>query len=670
MSYLRWPVRLVIAGLLGLVLTGSAFAYSQIFVPAGPSTPSQPELNQPDLPAKTIVLTFDDGPSSYTPQVLAVLKQKQVHATFFVIGSQAIQTPLLSKIYNSGNEIGNHTYTHPDLENQPKWRLMFELNITRIIIESQTRHDTRLFRPPYLGSDDPPTNAIDLIGQVGNLGYITVGSDIDTNDWRRPGVKYIVATAESNSSSIILFHDGGGDRHQTVDALPQVIDYYKARGFHFDTLSEALGVSRDQVMPPLSLTDAAIASVSLVVFTLWDWINWLIKALIILVIVASFVRVILVSATAIVQSRRRSNPPFPDPLPLVSVIIPAYNEQAVIESCIHSILETNYSNLEVLAVDDGSTDSTASHAASIQDERLQVLSKPNGGKARALNFGIRHSHGEIIIAIDADSVFNRHTIPRLIRHFSDPRVGAVSGNTKIVNQQKLITKLQSLEYIIGFNLDRRMGDLFDCITVVPGAIGAFRREALYQVGGFRPDTLAEDTDLTIAIKETGAKIVYDDRAVAYTEAPSTLDQLLKQRYRWTFGTMQAVFKHRRSIFKRSAGTLGLVGLPYLLFYQILFPLMSPFFDLSLVIGLLTHQYHLVVISFVVFTILDLSASVLAFKLDGEPVSGLWILVPQRLIYRQLMYYVLFHSLVRVLKGQLVLASWDIKRDGLRLADQN
>ncbi|HEV2355276.1 MAG TPA: glycosyltransferase, partial [Puia sp.] len=547
---------------------------------------------------------------------------------------------MLAQIYRGGNEIGNHTYTHPDLENQPNLRLMFELNITRIIIESQTHHDTRLFRPPYLGSDDPPNNAIDLIGQVGNLGYITVGSDIDTNDWRKPGVGKIVSAAKGNSSAVILFHDGGGDRHQTVAALPQVIDYYQRLGYRFDTVSQALQIPQSQVMPALGTTDSVIASVALVLFTIWNWANWIIKALIITVITASFIRVIVVSTAAIIQYRRRRYPPLPESLPLASVIIPAYNEQTVILSCIRSILDSAYPNLEVIVVDDGSKDNTAARAMTIKDPRLQVLSKPNGGKARALNFGIRHSRGSIIIAIDADSIFRRSTIARLVRHFSNPRVGAVSGNTKILNRQKLITRLQSLEYIIGFNLDRRLGDLLDCITVVPGAIGAFRRSALYEIGGFRPDTLAEDTDLTIAIKEAAWKIVYDDEAIAYTEAPSRLSQLLKQRYRWTFGTMQAVFKHRRSLFNRHMGTLGLIGLPYLLFYQIAFPMISPFFDLSLIIGLLTHQYHLVVVSFVVFTVLDLFASVLAFRLDGEPLTSLWILIPQRIVYRQLMYYVI------------------------------
>lgn len=650
-----------------MALAGVAWA-GAIYVPTGQSGLTEDNLTQPDLPPKTILLTFDDGPSAYTPQILAILQQKHVHATFFVIGSQAVQTPLLRRIYDNGNDIGDHTYTHPDLANVPWWRLLIELNLTRIIVESQTNHDTRLFRPPYLGSDDPPIDSASVIGEAANLGYITAGVDVDSNDWRKPGVARIAAQAENPAGGVVLLHDGGGDRRQTVAALPGIIDYYTARGFHFATVSQALRLPREQLMPRLSPAGRTIATVALVLFTLWAWLGRAIHWIILVMIVASFGRVIIVSAAAIVQYRRRRYPKLAGQTPSCSVIIPAYNESAVIQSCLQSILATTYPHLEVIVVDDGSNDDTAARAWELADPRLRVLSKPNGGKARALNFGIRHSRGQIIIAIDADTVFQPQTIGHLVRHFTDPRVGAVSGNTKIVNRHKLITKLQSLEYIIGFNLDRRMGDLFDCITVVPGAVGAFRRRALYQVAGFAPDTLAEDTDLTLAIKEAGFKVVYDDQAVAYTEAPGTLHELLKQRYRWTFGTMQAVYKHRRSLFNYHAGTLGLVGLPYLLFYQILFPLLGPFFDITMLIGLITHQYHLVVVSFLVYSALDLLTAALAFRLDSEPLRQLWILAPQRLFYRQLMYYVIARSALQVLKGQFIRHSWDIKREGLHLAE--
>jgi cellulose synthase/poly-beta-1,6-N-acetylglucosamine synthase-like glycosyltransferase len=245
-------------------------------------------------------------------------------------------------------------------------------------------------------------------------------------------------------------------------------------------------------------------------------------------------------------------------------------------------------------------------------------------------------------------------------------VGAVSGNTRIANRHTLLTKLQSLEYVVGFNLERRMGDLFDCITVVPGAIGAFRKSVLHSVGGFTYDTLAEDTDLTLSIKEQGHRIVYDASAIAYTEAPATVRDLLKQRFRWTFGTMQAVWKHRRTILNPKYGTVGMIGLPYLLFYQILFPLVGPLFDAAVLVGLLRHEYHLMFLSFLIYTAADVIMSGTALLLDGEKLRQLWLIIPQRILYRQLMYYVIVKSLINVLQGKLV--GWGtLKREGKHLA---
>ncbi len=206
----------------------------------------------------------------------------------------------------------------------------------------------------------------------------------------------------------------------------------------------------------------------------------------------------------------------------------------------------------------------------------------------------------------------------------------------------------------------------DCITVVPGAIGAFRRSVLDQVGGFTFDTLAEDTDLTLSIKEAGHTVIYDAKAIAYTEAPATVRDLLKQRFRWTFGTMQAVWKHKSSFLNPRKGSLGMIGLPYLLLFQIVFPLFSPLFDLGMIIGLLTHQYGLIVLSFVVYTLADVITSAIALWLDHEKLRNLWILIPQRIFYRQLMYYVIARSVINVLRGRLV--HWGkLERQGTHLA---
>ncbi|HSX01130.1 MAG TPA: glycosyltransferase, partial [Candidatus Saccharimonas sp.] len=441
-------------------------------------------LAQPALPDKTVVLTFDDGPSAYTPQILAVLHKKGVPATFFVVGKEALRNNgLVQQIYDSGNEVGNHTFSHVDLAELPDWHLQLELGLNRLIIESQIGHSTRLFRPPYLGSDSLTLNARDLIERVSRYGYVTAGEDIDSEDWRRPGVAQIVQNATTGQvGGVILLHDGGGDRTQTVQALPAIIDYYQARGYHFTTLSGALGLTRDQLMPGLSRGDAVLSAMAAGVFGGYAlasrWLYWAIVGL----IVASFARMGLVVVAALVQARRRKQrlAGTDEAKVPVSVLVPAYNEAAVIRTCLASVLASDYRAFEVIVVDDGSRDDTAALAAGLGDRRLRVVRQANGGKAAALNRGIGLARAGVVVAIDADTVFQPDTLRRLARHFGDPRVGAVSGNTRVANQHRLLTKLQSLEYVVGFNLDRRMGDLFDCITVVPGAIGAFRKSVLLE----------------------------------------------------------------------------------------------------------------------------------------------------------------------------------------------
>lgn len=617
------------------------------------------------VPDRTAVLTFDDGPSQYTEKILAILKEKNVNATFFIIGNQAMDRPILKAIEDQGNEVGNHTFTHKDISSGPDWVTKLEINMDRLIIESQTGKSTRLFRPPYLGLSDTADNETSrqVAEKIGKMGYLIVDTDLDSEDWQRPGTKQIFqnSTAIDNGKGVvILLHDGGGDRGQTVEALPQIIDWYRSHGYRFQTVGEVMGLAPVQVMPPVLGWEKEWAGLATGVFSGWRILNEILHWLILLLIAAIFGRLALVVTAALVQSKKRfrgqnGNRP-------CTVIVPAYNEGVTIQESLKSLLRSHHPDFQVICVDDGSKDATYDLARQIGDPRLRVVRKENGGKASALNYGIALAVTEIIVAVDADTIFRPETLQKLCRHFDDPRVGAVSGNTKIANRDKLLTKMQTLEYIVGFNLDRRMADLFDCITVVPGAIGAFRLNVLRQVRGFAVDTLAEDTDLTLAVKEAGYTIVYDSEAVAYTEAPSTVKDLLKQRFRWTFGTMQAVWKHRRSFLNPKAGTLGLIGLPYLVFYQIIFPLVGPFFDLGLLAGLLLHQYRLIVVSVIIYTAVDFLVAWIAVRLDKEKAGQLWVIIPQRVIYRQLMYYVIAKSILNVFRGSVV--SWgSLKRQG-------
>lgn len=346
----RW----LLAAILVLMPT-AALASSVIF---GPNSANQ--ITTFNLPPKTIVLTFDDGPSDYTPGILEVLKSKGVPATFFVIGTQALAHPLLKDEYSAGMEIGNHTYDHASLENLPDWRLRLELGLNRFIIENQTGHSSRLFRPPYIGSDDFRLNpaADRLAERAGQAGYITVGEDIDSDDWRRPGVDEIVATATSaQSSAVILFHDGGGNRQQTIEALPAVIDYYRSQGYRFSTVADAMALGRASIMPPVSTGDRFLALAAGTVFGAKTLLVRVLLLVILVLIAASMIRMVLVIVAAMIQAGRRRviNPQYQ---PFCSVVVPAYNEALVIEACLNSILASHYKYFEIILVDDGSTDQT------------------------------------------------------------------------------------------------------------------------------------------------------------------------------------------------------------------------------------------------------------------------------------------------------------------------
>jgi cellulose synthase/poly-beta-1,6-N-acetylglucosamine synthase-like glycosyltransferase len=335
------------------------------------------------------------------------------------------------------------------------------------------------------------------------------------------------------------------------------------------------------------------------------------------------------------------------------VIVPAYNEEAGIAATIGSLLDTDYpGRLEVIVVDDGSTDRTAEIAASFTGvPGVRLIRKPNGGKPSALNAGVARARAEILVLVDGDTVFQRDTIGNLVAPMADPRVGAVSGNTKVANRGGIIGRWQHIEYVIGFNLDRRLFDVLQCMPTVPGAIGAFRRDALAAVGGVPSDTLAEDTDLTMAICRSGRRVVYEETAVAWTEAPATLRQLWRQRYRWCYGTLQAMWKHRRAPVERGAsGRFGRRCLSYLTLFQVALPLFAPAVDVFTVYGLLFLDPGTLALTWLFFTAMQALAGWYALRLDGERVRALWVLPLQQVVYRQLMYLVVVQSLVTAVLG--------------------
>jgi len=630
-----------------------------------------------------LALTFDDGPDpDWTPKVLDILKAKGVHASFFIIGDSAQAYPnLVQRVLAEGHDVGNHTFTHPNLGEVPDAVVTLEINATQRLFEGLTGRSMRLFRAPYLGDAEPTTaDEIVPIQIAQSMGYLSVGLHVDPNDWQRPSADDIVRrvieqVTDPNPDirgNIILLHDSGGDRSETIAALPKLIDALRAKGYEFVRVSELAGLSRDEAMPPVPPNSLG-RLVGFPVFTSLRWLSYLLSSLFFLAIFLGVTRAVFLCGISLHNRRveaRRAVPPLPEPVPMQSVLIPAFNEAKVIVQSIRRILASDYSNLEVIIIDDGSTDGTSAcvrhHFAN--DPRVTLLTVPNGGKAKALNCGLRHAHGSVIVTLDADTHFQADSISKLVRWFADPDVGAVAGNAKVGNRINVITSWQALEYITSQNLERRELAALGCITVVPGAIGAWKREALEHLGGFPSDTLAEDQDLTIALLRAGYKVLYDSTAIGWTEAPATVSDLLKQRFRWAFGTLQCLWKHRSTMLRPSCGMLGLVALPQIWLFHFLFALLAPLVDVALVWRLAMSSYDLVehpdqfdgdtllrvLVYYLAFLIIDFTCAAVAFAIERKEN---WSLVPwlvlQRFGYRQLMYYVVIKAMLAAGLGPLV-----------------
>jgi cellulose synthase/poly-beta-1,6-N-acetylglucosamine synthase-like glycosyltransferase/spore germination protein YaaH/peptidoglycan/xylan/chitin deacetylase (PgdA/CDA1 family) len=643
---------------------------------------------------KQVALTIDDGPAvPYTAQILDVLQKENVKATFFLIGQNAERYPsLVKRIFREGHEIGNHSFTHTNIGAVSDERARLELNATQRVLQALLRRSTLLFRPPY-NADAEPTSAEEVrpIVTASDLNYITVLEFLDPQDWnleerREDGTLHhrtaeemlqtLLTQLESEKGSNVLLHDGGGDRTETVRLIPLIVKELRKRGYTFVTVSQLVGATRDQVMPPVTKADTLMLANDRFVFELIYLTEIFLGIAFLTAIILGATRVFFVTVLALVETyRERHGRPYDAAYrPSVSVIIAAFNEEMVIARTIEAVLANGYEPLEIIVVDDGSKDDTAGAVERAFGERVRVIRQENGGKASALNRGIALATGEIIIALDADTIFARDTIATLVRRFADPLVGAVAGNVKVGNRINPLTYWQSIEYVTSQNLDRRAYARINSLTVVPGAVGAWRREAIVQAGGYTTDTMAEDMDLTWRIRRIGWRIENEAHAIGYTEAPDSFTALFKQRFRWAFGTLQCLWKHRRALGRY--GWFGKVMLPSLWLFQIFFQTLSPLIDLQIVWtlgsvsmawlrGHLTHDWQplpqavssLYVIGFMYafFFVVELVGALVAYKLDKEDPKVLVWLFWQRFLYRQLMYAVLLKSLKTAFSG--IRAGW-------------
>jgi len=647
-----------------------------------------------------LAITFDDGPDpEWTPKILDVLKRERVPGTFFLIGIEAEKFGSLTKrIYREGHEIGNHTFTHPDISTIGTGYMKVELNLTEQLFASRLGIRTMLFRPPYSVDAEPDTeDEVRPLELTQSLGYVTIGNKIDTRDWNdEPALspQQIAARVlnhlppcqanDTQCGNIILMHDGGGNRERTVLALPLIIDGARARGFQFVPVYQLMGKTKADVMPPLPTSQYWSA--------LLNWIGfWLAGAVMTGITVIFFLgdilmtgRLISVGLLAIYDRLRSHVYGTPEQIavyrPRVAVLIPAYNEEKVIERTVQGALDSDYPDLRVIVIDDGSKDRTLeiarrAFAREAAAGRVLILTKPNGGKAEALNFGLQHiGDAELFVGIDADTIIAPDAITRMVPHFLNPKVAAVAGNAKVGNRVNLWTRWQALEYITSQNFERRALNTMGAVSVVPGAIGAWRTETVRAAGGYHVDTVAEDADLTMALLRNGYRVEYEDQALAFTEAPTSANALMRQRFRWSFGILQAIFKHK-GVFARK-GALGFVALPNILIFQILLPLVSPFIDVMFVVGVIWYflqkhfhpestdpaSFQRLLIFFVAFLVIDFIASSIAFLLERrqpESREDAWLLSQvwlQRFAYRQVFSLVLFRTLKRAIQGRPF--AWD------------
>jgi cellulose synthase/poly-beta-1,6-N-acetylglucosamine synthase-like glycosyltransferase/peptidoglycan/xylan/chitin deacetylase (PgdA/CDA1 family)/spore germination protein YaaH len=605
---------------------------------------------------RRVALTFDDGPDERnTGRLLDVLKEVKAPAAFFVVGDQAMRWPdLVTREAEEGHLVGNHSFTHPHMDQLTPREAAAQLAATQRLIEGLTDRRTPLFRPPYTAEVDPdrPDDLAELRIALQN-GYLFVAANVDPGDWNAKSsdeiVQKVVRDVTGGVGRIVVLHDGGGDRSRTVAAIRKLVPELRRRGYEFVSLDQLLGVKRSEMAMTLPPSDRLLSASDVFMAYARGW-GWTALAVLFFVCtVLSIVRIILLGGLTLKNLKAKA-PQMPEGFhPLVTVVVPAFNEAKVISTTLRSLLASEYDNLEILVVDDGSTDATAEVVAAMaaDNPRIRLITQVNAGKASAANHALQVARGEIVVAVDADTLVSAQSIPKMVAHFSSPEVTAVCGNVEVGNVNGLFTAFQAIEYVTSQNFDRRAFSALNCISVVPGALGAWRRDAVLAAGGYSDQTLTEDADLTLTILRRGGRVVYEPEAFGRTEAPESLGALLRQRFRWTYGTYQCLWKHRPAFFH---GTLGWIGLPNMVVFQVLFPLLSPIGDIMMVLSVFRGDWRAFLAGYLAFLAMDICGSLLAFTLDHKPIKWLSLLLVQRFSYRQIMYYVCFKAMIAAVRG--------------------
>lgn len=615
---------------------------------------------------KQIALTFDDGPdATYTPQILEILAENKAQATFFATGANVVKhQDIAQREVREGHLIANHTFNHIDFDDVSQTRGEQEINQTQRVIAAATGTQSSFFRLPYMGVDEQSMrNHLLGILTAQHMGYVVASNDYDSSDYGFESGTQPQLPKFDGSSMVVLLHDAGGDRTKTIGYVRELVAQAKAEGYQFVTLNQ-MYTQRPALYSAATVgladkTSLAIASSVLV------WPHAIVGKLFLLTVITLFLTLginVILAALNMRRTKYGRRPKGYDPL--VSVVISAYNEETVLSNTVRSLLNSHYRNFEILIVDDGSKDGTFKVAAELAKRHKHVFAftKKNGGKASGLNYGIQRAKGEIIIGIDADTIFPPSTVGRLVRHFHDPKVGAVAGNVKVGNIQNMVTRWQALDYIIGINIERNAQAFLGAVMVVPGACGAWRREAVLAAGGYSHRTLAEDFDLTLSIQRLGYKVVQDNDAHSYTEAPDNVRALSKQRFRWMYGNVQAYYKHRDMIFRRRHGWAGMFVLPSAIFNFMLPVFFVPILFFIAIENILSGNIQALVIFFFATIAIQALMAIAGVIMARERPSLLLAIPMTRLMYSPMRTLLMYRTILNILRG--VAVGWNkLQRTG-------
>jgi cellulose synthase/poly-beta-1,6-N-acetylglucosamine synthase-like glycosyltransferase/peptidoglycan/xylan/chitin deacetylase (PgdA/CDA1 family) len=603
---------------------------------------------------RKIALTFDDGPDSvYTPLILDILAKEKAPSTFFATGTEiAKNTDIAQRISREGHVLANHTFAHADLDHVSSSRAEQEITQAQRIIRSVSGRNPAYFRIPYGGNDDVSIrDDVRAILEAQKLGYTVVSFQVDSNDWdSNSGTIKPDEITYDGTDIVVLLHDGGGERKLTVQYLPQLIEEAKKNGYTFTSLD---GLYEDQAdLNPVIASTIADKSTLTVARAVYVWPKNLVRSLFMITVLLLFITMMINVLLAGLQIKK------PKPKrrsrlynPLLTVIIPAYNEEKVLSKSVRSVLKSYYRNFEIIIVNDGSSDTTKQVAQKLaRNPKVIVINQENSGKSVAVNTGIRASKGEIIISMDADTIFPPKVLGKFVRHFADPSVGAVAGMIKVGNINNIVSRWQALEYITSINVERSAQAYINAILIAPGACSAWRKNAVIEAGGYSGSTLAEDCDLTLSVRKAGYRVIQDNEAEAYTEAPLTLKSLAKQRFRWVFGNIQTFWKHRDMIFRRQYRWLGLFVIPRTLVSISLQLLFTPLLLVVTLSNLLAGEFKMILFYFSLSNIILLVAAIIGIIFAGERYRHLVATPFYRLAYGPMRTFLLYASIVTALKG--------------------